>query len=283
MKIFLLFFCIFLGVVQTVCLKQYSKKTTNSIISFTMMSALMSFIFFLARSRFKFDFNIHAATVICSLLCAFGYICAFIGLNRALQHGALSLSTLIYTFSLFVPAVYGILILKEPIGKLFFLGMPLLIVSLIFVYFVNEKNRMNYQWIAWILIAFLGNALFATTQKVHQLSMNGEYGNELMMLTLSIVVISLAIYIFLFKKEKFGQSGKYIYWAVIHGLLNGANNYCLLVLAITAAASLVYPFVTGGTLVFVSLISYTFYKEKLLIRQWLGVGAGIVAVILLAI
>jgi len=253
---------------------------------FIMISAFVSLVFFLTHSRFKLNFSL--TTIICSLLCAAGFICAFAGLNRALQIGPLSLSTLIYTFSLFVPVIYGIIVLQESISKLFIIGMPLLIISIILVNYVKEdcakeKNKLNIKWLMWVLTAFLGNGLFSTVQKVHQFAMKGEYGNELMILSLSISCVSLAIFGLLLEKEKFSKSFKYSYWAAFHGLLNGANNQCLLVLATKASSSLVYPFVTGGTLVFTSLISYIFFKEKLLIKQWLGVGAGIVAVILISI
>ena len=277
----LLIGCVLANVLQSVFTKEYNKVTECSSRIYALFSAVISLIFFLIRSNFQLDFDTY--TVFCALFCGIGAIGSMVGFSQAVRYGPLSISGLIQIFSLAVPTLYGVLMLKEPMGDFTFIGILLLVASLFLTNLQKESSKINLKWVFWISVSFVGNSLFATVQKIHQINEEGSRANELMVLELLVVVTLLLLYVCFFERADFTRSFKRSYFAVGHGLMNAVNNMGVLLLAPIASASLVYPFVTGGDLVIVAIISRIFYKEKLLKRQWIGVALGIVSAVLLSL
>ncbi len=273
--------CVLTNGLQSICNKEYGKKNQCSAFFFTLIASIISLCFFLLRSGFSFDFD--SNTILCGIACGVGAIASLAGGNLAIRNGPLSVSGLIKSLSLGVPIVFGIVFLSEPIGKWFFLGITLLVLSLTLVNLKKEGKSINLRWVLWIIVAFAGNALFATVQKVHQFSNGGLRANELMIVAYTFSAISLLVYVLIYEKEKIKVSFKRAPFAVGYGLLNATTNLCILLLAPIASAALVYPLMTGCDLIIVSLLSLIIYKEKLTLTQWIGVGLGIISAVLLSI
>ena len=49
----------------------------------------------------------------------------------------------------------------------------------------------------------------------------------------------------------------------------------------TATAAIFFPIVNGGHLILTTLSALVLFKEKLTVRQWIGIAVGIVSVVLL--
>ena len=67
---------------------------------------------------------------------------------------------------------------------------------------------------------------------------------------------------------------------VFWGILNGAANLFIMMLA-RMPASLVYPLISGGSIILTWIASRIFYKEKLTVYQNVGLVFGVGAVVFL--
>lgn len=68
------------------------------------------------------------------------------------------------------------------------------------------------------------------------------------------------------------------------GLCNVVLNFLVILLATSAVpSSLVYPVIAVGGLAVTSIFSFVAFHEKLRYWQWIGIGIGTVAVVLLSI
>lgn len=265
----------------SICSKEYAKREQTSALLFPMLSGLFSLIYFLIIAKFNLSFN--TSTVICGILCGIGVIGSSVSNVMALRCGPLAITGLIRLFSLSIPTMYGIFFLREPMGKFTALGLILLIASLILVNYQKDSAKINKKWVFWVTVSFLLNGFFVTVQKHHQIINNAQKSNELMVLALTITVVFLLAYILIFRRESIVKSIKYFYFGAGHGIFNGVGNMSVLLLAPIASASLVYPLTTCCNLVLLSLISFFVYKEKLLLRQWIGVTIGVMSAVLLSI
>lgn len=65
------------------------------------------------------------------------------------------------------------------------------------------------------------------------------------------------------------------------GILNGATNYIILLLAALVNASILFPMISITNIIAILLIGTIFFKEKLRRLQILGLAFGIISIILL--
>ena len=71
---------------------------------------------------------------------------------------------------------------------------------------------------------------------------------------------------------------------LLAALCNVALNLLVMRLALTnLSPSLIYPTLGAGGLCIVTLISVFLFRERLTLRQWIGIGLGACAVILLSL
>ena len=65
------------------------------------------------------------------------------------------------------------------------------------------------------------------------------------------------------------------------GVMNGASNYIVLLLAASINASVLFPMVSITNIIAVWLISRVFFKEKLTALGFMGLLFGIISIVLL--
>lgn len=287
MSILLLLLTIVTLTAQNVFTKQYGKRESAGPVSYAAVTAFSSLLVFIVASGFHFAFN--PAVLTYAVMFALAYSASTIGLMVALKNGPLSITSLLFSYSLIIPTLYGILCLNEPVKVTMCVGFALLVLALAMVNFTKKQPgqtgfRVNAKWLVSLLIAFIGNGLCSTIQKMQQVAFDSQYNNEFMIIALIIVTVLLLIVSLLTERKQFLSlfRGGW-YWAVSCGLTNGLTNLFVLILTGMVAVSLMFPVISAGNIILASLISIYFYKEKLQKTQLLGIGVGVVSIIFLNI
>ena len=110
---------------QSVCAKQYRKTGAGGQgILFAAATALFAMAVFCAASGGSLHFD--TAYLPYSLAFAASYSMSFVFQLLALSCGSMALTMLIQSYSLLLPAFYGIVFLKEPVEAAFYAGIVLL-------------------------------------------------------------------------------------------------------------------------------------------------------------
>lgn len=266
---------------QSIVKKPYTQKTNGAGVYFfnTLLSAA-ALLFFVVTST-KLNFNL--SFVPYSIGFAISYAVASVFMVLAIAYGSLSLTSLFISYSLMIPTFYG-LIIGDPIGKGFILGMILLVISLFLTNKSDEKAKISFKWIIFVILSFVGNGMCTVVQKMQQVASNGAYKNEFMIIALAIVTVVMLL-MTLFKERKdiklFAKSGWH--WALICGLLNGIVNLFVMILSGKMPVSLMFPLISAGGLIVTYLVSRFCYKEKLTKMQFIGFVFGLAAVVFLNI
>ena len=95
------------------------------------------------------------------------------------------------------------------------------------------------------------------------------------------LIICTAILLIKYKKFPI-VSGEGFLYASGAGIFNGVANLWLLISLIHLPASVQYPIVTGGTMIFSTIIS-VFRKEKLTLMNYIATGISFVASVLVVL
>ena len=129
MVTFLLILNLSVNTIQSIISKEYTKRKNSSSLCYAMISSLFSLLYFIIISKFNFSFD--KSTLIYSLFCGIGIIASTVCCNMAVRSGSLALTNLIQNFSLAVPTLFGIFILKEPMGKFTIIALVFLVICLL--------------------------------------------------------------------------------------------------------------------------------------------------------
>lgn len=219
---------------------------------------------------------------------AVSYFAAIAGQFLALRYGPLSLTSLIGSYSLLLPTLYGLIFLHDDISPLFFPGLALLALSLLLIYLKRNREKsvtaISSKWIVFLVIGFVGNGMCSVVQKMQQNSMNGQFKNELMVYALLMIAVLMLLSGRIAERGQLRTTLKEGWkFAIPCGLCNGVVNLLTMVLAGRMAASVEFPILSAGSLVVTFLFSVFLYREKLSLRQWIGAAVGVASIVLLSI
>lgn len=286
----LLLILVVLGITaQHITKKIYSQKESGGAYTFSAFSALIALLFFLISSGGKLQFD--WAFIGYAIGFAVTYSLSIVFSFLAIKEGPLSLTSLVTSYSLLIPTIYGLIAWGEKFSALLAVGIILLIVSIFLIRFEpkedgtkEEKGRLTPKWLLYVALAFIGGGGCSAVQKGQQLAFNGAYKNEFMIVALAITFVAIMICAIIFEKK---DVVKYIKRGIITysvcGAANGAVNYIVMVLSLMMPASVMFPIISAGGIVMASILSMTVYKEKLSMLQKIGLGLGVLAIIVLNI
>lgn len=269
---------------QHVAKKNYSERTHGTgAITFSALSALVAGLFFVFQ--IKLPISIDTAIIPYAIIFGLGYGSAVLCSVLAIACGSLSLTSLVTSYSLIIPTLYGMFFLNEEISSFLIVGLLLLMVSLFLINFVKSNTdgeKITLKWLIYVAVAFFGNGICSAAQKVQQVDFDGKYKAEFMVIALIIVVASLLILsLFTEKKEIIPATKMGILPIVICGGANGVANLLVMILSTRTSASVMYPLVSAGSIVLTYFISRFWYKEKLTTMQNIGFALGVASVIFL--
>lgn len=258
--------------------KLYNIKTGNrSAFVYSGIASLVAAIFFLITSK-KPEFT--PAFLGYSAGFAIAYATSLICTAMAVRYGPIALTTLMTSLALMIPTLYGIICLKESVGISLILGLLMLVLSLCLINLKKDNEKVSPKWALFAGLAFLGNGMCSTIQKMEQVSFNGTYKNEFMIVAL--LMVSAVAFIIAFateKKEIYYCVKKGALYTILYGISNGILNLLVMVLGGIMPASIMFPLISAFGIIGSFLIGRFMFKEKLNPMQLAGLFAGIVSIV----
>jgi len=281
---------IILGIAaQNVTRKIYSKSSSGGAYTFSALSALVALSFFAISggSDLHFTWKILPHAIGFAATYSLSIVFTFL----SIKEGPLSLTSLVTSYSLLIPTIYGLIAWGESFSLLFAIGLALLIVSIFLIRMEPkaekdqiEKKRLTPKWLLYVILAFIGSGGCSAVQKGQQLAFNGTYKNEFMIVGLGITFVAITICALCFeKKETLTHAKRGLYLYVICGAANGAVNLMVMILSLRMPASVMFPIISAGGILVSAIISMTFYKERLSNLQKVGLLLGVMSIVILNI
>jgi multidrug transporter EmrE-like cation transporter len=142
--------------------------------------------------------------------------------------------------------------------------------------------KITLKWAIFALVALVTNGACSTIQPAQSKLFDGAYDSVFMVISLAIVFVVMAILV-LFKERrdvlpslKVGAPAM-----VLCGVANGVVNLLVMVASLTIEKSVMFPLISAGGIVLTWVISMFLYKEKLSMKQNIGLVLGIISIVFL--
>lgn len=236
---------------------------------------------------YALDFSFEANVLWYSVLFAICYTVFNIGMINGLKYGPASLTSLLLGLSLLVTTIWGFIFWDAKLTVFVVIGLILVGCSIVLCLYTKEKEQktISLKWLFYVALAFFGNAGCTIVQRTQQIQYNGQHGNMLMLFA---SLFSALAYLIIYLKSNREDSTTILresWWVPIcAGICNVILNVFVMLMALTdLSPSLIYPVIGAGGLTVVMVFSLFVFKEKMRWWQWLGIGIGTIAVVLLSI
>ncbi len=255
--------------------KVYQKRAGTALYTGLLFNAALGFfraLLFFAVNGFKcpltpFSVAIAAAmSVLCIAYTCLGFL--------IMERDDMTLYTVfLMTGGMAVPYIWGLIFLGEPFSVLRTLG--LLLIALAIVIMNTGSKRPDKKTVLLCLAVFFLNGFVSVISKEHQIAAGAVSSSEFVILDGAAKMILCPLALLFVKKpqEKTeGLSPKMLALTALSAALGGISYFLQLKGAINLPATVLYPFVTGGSIIFTALAGRVFFGEKPKKRTLIGIA-----------
>ena len=265
--------------------KQYQNISGTSMrvgLNYNIIWGLIEAAVFFALNGFKLaitPFSLITAAVFA--LCVMSY--KIIGLT-ILKSGGVSLYTMfLMTGGMMVPYVYGLIALNESFSPIQFAGLIIVILAVVLAYYsaVKFSNKLLFLCI----LVFFVNGVTSVATKVHQIEtvMPVVSSVELLILTSLLRSVFAAIaYPFAAKSDSASSplTTKSVVIIAASAVICCISNMINFTYAKTVPATVLYPIITGGTILFSLIANKVIFKEAITKKMVAAVVLCIIGLLL---
>lgn len=231
---------------------------------FNMYLGLATAVIFFILCGFKVAFSWFSLLMACAMsFCAAAYTILGFSVMKA---GNMALYTLfLMSGGMILPYIYGVLFLNEKLTVLRIVGLLLIFAAVVIS---NRSDRPISKKILILCVAiFVFNGFVSIVSKAHQVAEGYAAVNntEFVLYTgLAKFFLSFVALLFCKKEQKiftFSRKGS-ILLAMGSAVLSGIAYSIQLFSAKELPATVLYPMITGGAIIFSALIARVLFKEK---------------------
>lgn len=207
---------------------------------------------------------------------------------RMLRRGDLATYTrFIMLGNMLLPFLYGAIFLHEPIGPLRAAALALLVCSLFLPFLGSAGARRKSADLGLYLLAFLTYGMVGVLSKIHQ-SAEGADPDSFLFLTFLFSALGAGLLLLLLRKgaarpgppPRCPRTAAVMTSSAGFAAVSGLAFRCELAAASRLPASLQYPLVTGGTIVFSAVLGRVLFHERPGAEGWTETALAFAATVL---
>ena len=284
--------------------KLITDKFENSTRAYQLFNAVVSIVAAACLFIVSKDMSASRFTILLALLFGLVTLIQQITNMQALEVGPFSYTSVIISLSTLIPTLSGVIIWNETISFVQIIGIVLMVACIVLsVDFSGNQKKASLKWLGYCAAAFVCTGFIGIMQKWHQSS---EHAGELdAFLVIAFLFSFLTSTVFftvqsIRRKKALAQNADEenkddsaqvkkksivaflpILIMVISGVCVAINNNLNLYLSGVMDSAVFFPIVNGGGLVLSLLAVIILFKEKLSLKQWIGIVVGIISVVLL--
>lgn len=241
-------------------------------LKFNALNGLFTAFIFFALSGFKAEFSLFSV-ILAFLMSLFGMLYVALGFKILKGNGMAVYSLFLMSGGMLLPYLFGVLFLSEPLTVLRIIGVLLILLAVILSN--KTKLKLKVSFFLLCLSVFILNGLVSIISKCHQINITFNPVSSTAFVMYSGIgkfLFSSVALLFCKSKGKLSFSSKNTAFIVVGSALIGGLSYMLqLIGAKELPATVLYPIVTGGSIIFSALSGKVFFKEKLSLYQIISI------------
>ncbi len=250
-------------------------------LKFNAVSGMLTAVIFFALSGFKIEFSLFSV-VLALLMSLFCMIYIILGFKILKSNGMAVYSLFLMSGGMLLPYLFGVLFLDEPLSVLRIIGVLLILFAVILSN--KTKLKLKISFFLLCLSVFILNGFVSIISKCHQINTAFAPVSSTAFVMYSGIAKFLfgsATLMFCQNKSKRSFSSKNTFFIMIGSALIGGVSYMLqLIGAKELPATVLYPIVTGGSIIFSALSGKVFFKEKLSFYQLASIALCFIGTLL---
>ncbi|MBE6761580.1 MAG: hypothetical protein E7551_04770 [Ruminococcaceae bacterium] len=255
-------------------------------LKFNLFIGLFTAIIFFVISGFKLQFS-PFSVILAFALSLFGMLYSVIGF-RILKNGNVALySIFLMSGGMLMPYLFGIAFWDETPTILRIIGVIIILIAVMLFDF--KRSSATKTQILLCIAVFLLNGFVSIISKYHQINTTYEMVDSAVFVMYSgMAKCILSSILLLFNKgnhteikHKFCfKKSLAFYITVFSALISGVSYLLQLIGAKNLPATVLYPLVTGGNIIFSSIAGKVFFKEKLNRLQLISIALCFIGTLL---
>lgn len=253
------------------CSKLYQSLESISLekgLQFNTVSGLVSALIMWALAGFRLEWSGFSALLALGMaLCSMLYcLLSF----RILNLGGMALYSLaLMSGGMLLPYIFGIVFLNETVSLPGFLGLIAVLAAVILSNF--NRRKISKTLLLLCSAVFLLNGFCSILSKAHQISrIPSTVSSAGFVMYSGIAKCLLSVIVLLCRKRSSFSRPKHKYTLLLTvgaAVISAASYLLQLNGAKVLPASVLYPMITGGSIVFSAIAGRVFFKERLSLRQ----------------
>lgn len=266
---------------QFFCQQRYEETngtSMNAALAFSLYKGLVVIVMMLCLNKFRLQFSVFSFALsgvyaLCYILMVYYSLKAFYVANLSVY------SVFTMLGGMMLPFLVGTLFYDEEISAFKILCCVLIVISVLLN--IRKGGGSKKAFLYYMMVFFL-NGMVGVISKVHQNSEIMHTDSTSFMFYSGIFTVIICSIWMLAKGEKIPLlKGKSLLYSAGDGVLNGVGDLLLLIAIAELPASVQYPLVTGGVMVFSTVISMI-RREKLVAFEYLAAVIALIASVMMA-
>ena len=241
---------------------------------------------------YALDFSFEPRVLLYSLFYGVGYATAMLGVVGALRAGSVALTAFVKQFSFVFVSIWGYFFFP---GEHFTwqagLGIALIALAMFLCLVAGKKTgkeegrpAVTVRWLLYAVMILGGNALCSILQKYQQIAYPGEHKSMMMIFGVAFAVLVAILFSLGEDKTHWRVAAKSsFHFPLFAGVCSAVLNLSILLLATSEifSSGFVFSALAVGGLVVTLVADLVFFRERLSLRQWLGMVIGTGALVFL--
>lgn len=201
------------------------------------------------------------------------------------QKNGLSVASVASKMSVIIPVVFGLFVYNETLNLQKGAGIILALVA-VFLASVKAKDKEDFQLknLTLPLILFLGSGVIDTSISYVETTYLADNGIPVFSATVFVFAAITGILLLVYKS--FNNKIELSYKPVVGGVILGIVNYYSIYTVLKALnvenfeSSTIFTVNNVAIVMLSTLVGLLLFKEKLLVKNWIGIAVAIVSIIL---
>jgi drug/metabolite transporter (DMT)-like permease len=213
------------------------------------------------------------------------FISIFILMALTAQRNGLSVASVSSKMSVVVPVIFAVIVYNE---KLSFLKIVGIILALLAVYLTTVKKdgaSFNRKKLLFPVLLFIGSGIIDTTIKYIEKMYVAEGETPIFSAAIFACAAIIGVVVITIRRD-FKITGK----TILGGIALGIPNFYSIVFLLKALrpdqlgdSSTVFPINNVAIVMLSTIFGILIFKEKLILKNWIGIGIAIVSIALITI
>jgi len=203
------------------------------------------------------------------------------------QKNGLSVASVANKMSVIIPVIFGVIVYNEAVGFLKVIGIILALVAVYLSASKSDSEPLKRKNLIFPLLLFIGSGVLDTTLKYIETRLVPNGGVPIFSATIFIFASLLGCILLIIQacQGKF----KFQFKNILGGIALGIPNYYSIEFLLKALktegfeSSTVFTINNVSVVILTTLFGLLFFKEKLIKKNWAGIGIAIVSILLVVL